>query len=155
MPVATIAARAGLSESTVRRRLANLVGTGRVVLRCDMALPDSGWPIISWLWAHADAGDIDAIATTLGRLPGIRVCWRISGGHSNLMLALTAHSLHELSIVEARLADEVPRMTINDRSMVLRSIKRMGRALDLDGRSMRAVPLDIWADPVAWRAPAR
>ncbi|MER7070440.1 Lrp/AsnC family transcriptional regulator [Terrabacter sp. NPDC000476] len=155
MPVATIAARAGLSESTVRRRLANLVGTGRVVLRCDMALPDSGWPIISWLWAHADAGDIDAIATTLGRLPGIRVCWRISGGHSNLMLALTAHSLHELSIVEARLADEVPRMTINDRSMVLRSIKRMGRALDLDGRSVRAVPLDIWADPVAWRAPTR
>jgi hypothetical protein len=30
--------------------------------------------------------------------------------------------------------------------MVLRSIKRMGRELDLDGRSVRSVPLDIWAD---------
>src|SRR6476646_8300439 len=80
MPVASMAVRAGLSESTVRRRLADLVGNGRVVLRCDMALPDSGWPVISWLWAYADAGDIEAVATTLRRLPGIRVCWRISGG---------------------------------------------------------------------------
>jgi len=149
MPVATIAARAGLSESTVRRRLAALVDNGRVVLRCDMALPDSGWPVISWLWAYADAGDVDAVAMALRRLPGIRVCWRISGGRPNLMLALTTHSLHELSLVEARLAAEVPRMSILDRSMVLRSVKRMGRALDADGRSVRAVPLDIWADPTA------
>ena len=148
MPVATLAARARLSESTVRRRLADLVDNGRVVLRCDIALPDSGWPIISWLWAHADAQDIDTVAMTLRRLPGIRVCWRISGGQSNLMLALTSHSLHELSIVEARLAAEVPRMTIDNRAMVLRSIKRMGRQLDRDGRSIRAVPLDIWAEPV-------
>ncbi|MGO4362752.1 Lrp/AsnC family transcriptional regulator [Terrabacter sp. RAF57] len=146
MPVAAMAARAGLSESTVRRRLADLVGNGRVVLRCDMALPDSGWPVISWLWAYADAGDIEAVATTLRRLPGIRVCWRISGGRPNLMIALTTHSLTELSHVEARLAAEVPQMTIHDRSMVLRSIKRMGRELDLDGRSVRSVPLDIWAD---------
>lgn len=148
MPVATIAARAGLSESTVRRRLADLVNNGRVVLRCDIALPDSGWPVITWLWAYAAAGDIDAIATTLRRIPGIRVCWRISGGQPNLMLALTTHSLHELSLVEARLAAEVPRLSILDRSMVLRSIKRMGRELDLAGRSVRSVPMDIWADPV-------
>jgi DNA-binding Lrp family transcriptional regulator len=146
LPVATMAGRAGLSESTVRRRLADLVGNGRVVLRCDMALPDSGWPVISWLWASADAGDIDAVAMALRRVPGIRVCWRISGGQPNLMLALTTHSLHELSHVEARLAAEVPQMTVHDRSMVLRSIKRMGRELDLDGRSIRSVPLDIWAD---------
>src|SRR6476469_6527390 len=146
MPVAAMAARAGLSESTVRRRLAGLVGNGRVVLRCDMALPDSGWPVISWLWAYADAGDIEAVATTLRRLPGIRVCWRISGGRANLIIALTTHSLTALSHVEARLAAEVPQMTIHDRSMVLRSVKRMGRELDLDGRSVRSVPLDIWAD---------
>ena len=153
MPVATIATRAGLSESTVRRRLADLVSNGRVVLRCDIALPDSGWPVISWLWAQADARDIDAVATTLRRISGIRVCWRISGGRSNLMLALTTHSLHELSLVEARLATEVPQMTIHDRSMVLRSIKRMGRQLDLFGRSIRSVPLDIWADPAGPRHP--
>lgn len=147
MPVTTIAARTGLSESTVRRRLGALVGNGRVVLRCDMALPDSGWPVISWLWAYADAGDVDSVAMALRRLPGIRVCWRISGGRPNLMLALTTHSLHELSLVEARLAAEVPRMSILDRSMVLRSIKRMGRELGADGRSVRAVPMDIWADP--------
>ena len=41
----------------VRRRLADLVNNGRVVLRCDMALPDSGWPVISWLWAYADASE--------------------------------------------------------------------------------------------------
>ena len=58
------------------------------------------------------------------------------------MLALTTHSLHELSQVEARHAAEVPQITIHARSMVLRSIKRMGRELDLDRRSVRSVP---WA----------
>ena len=154
MPVATIASRAGLSESTVRRRLTDLVGNGRVVLRCDIALPDSGWPVISWLWARADARDIDDVAARLRRMSGIRVCWRISGGPSNLMLALTTHSLHELSVVEARLATEVPEMTIHDRSMVLRSLKRMGRQLDAAGRSVRVVPLDIWADPAGTPDPA-
>ncbi|WP_217493892.1 Lrp/AsnC family transcriptional regulator [Humibacillus sp. DSM 29435] len=153
MPVATIAARARLSESTVRRRLTDLVSNGRVVLRCDIALPDSGWPVISWLWAQADAHDIDAVATRLRQISGIRVCWRISGGPANLMLALTTHSLHELSLVEARLATEVPQMRILDRSMVLRSIKRMGRQLDLSGRSIRSVPLDIWADPASHQHP--
>ena len=149
MPVATIADRTGLSRSTVRRRLADLIDNGRVVLRCDIALPASGWPVFVWLWAHVSPGDTETITTILHRVQGIRVCFQISGGRPNLLLGLCAHSMHEVQIVEARLAEVAPRLSVIDRSMCLRSIKRMGRELDATGRSVASVPMDIWAEPFA------
>lgn len=148
MPVPTMAARTGLSESTVRRRLADLVTHGRVVLRADMALPASGWPVITWIWAYVRPDDTDTLSSILGRSQNIRVCWRISGGQPNLLLALNTHSIHEVPAIEAQLAEVAPRLTIVDRSMVLRSIKRMGRELDAAGRSTAAVPMDVWSEPV-------
>ncbi|WP_329569238.1 hypothetical protein [Kitasatospora sp. NBC_01266] len=35
-----------------------------------------------------------------------------------------------------------------ERRVSLRTVKRMGRILDADGRAVRAVPMDIWRDPV-------
>jgi DNA-binding Lrp family transcriptional regulator len=148
MSVPTIAARTGLSDSTIRRRLAELVKHGRVVLRADMALPASGWPVITWIWAYASPDDTETLSTILRQSQNIRVCWRISGGQPNLLLALNTHSIHEVPAIEAQLAEVAPRLAILDRSMVLRSIKRMGRELDAAGRSTAAVPMDIWSEPV-------
>jgi hypothetical protein len=49
--------------------------------------------------------------------------------------------------VESRLAREAPRLAVQDQSVVIRSLKRMGRVLDPAGCSVRAVPMDIWATP--------
>jgi len=147
MPVATLAARAGLSDSTVRRRLADLINHHRLVLRCDIALAASGWPVIMWIWAYARPDDHETINAVIRHIPGIRVCWGISGGRPNLLLALNTHSMHEVPIVEAQLAAIAPRLSIIDRSMILRSIKRVGRELDEAGRAIAAVPMDIWSGP--------
>lgn len=147
MPVTQLAARAGLSDSTVRRRLADLMRQGRVVIRSDIALPASGWPVITWIWAYASPDDVETTTAILRHTQSVRVCWRISGGQPNLLLAVNTHSLNEVPMIEARLAEVAPRMTIVDRSMVLRSIKRMGRVLDTAGRSVATVPMDIWSEP--------
>jgi DNA-binding Lrp family transcriptional regulator len=147
MPVATLAARTGSSESTVRRRLADLINHDRVVLRCDIALAASGWRMITWIWAYCRPDDNETISAIIQHVPGVRVCWRIAGGRPNLLLALNTHSMYELPIVEAQLTEIAPRLAILDRSIVLRSIKRAGRQLDADGRSVATVPIDIWSSP--------
>ncbi|MFD7500136.1 hypothetical protein [Streptomyces sp. NPDC059850] len=42
---------------------------------------------------------------------------------------------------ETHLARRLPRLAIDDRSLVLRTVKHMGRLLDEDGRSVGIVPL--------------
>jgi DNA-binding Lrp family transcriptional regulator len=145
MPVATLAQRIGLSESTVRRRLADLINRDRVVLRCDMALAASGWPVIVWIWGSTRPDDNETITAIMRHVPGVRVLWRIVGGRPNLLLALAAHSIQEVPLIETQLADVAPRLTVVDRSMVLQSIKRIGRELDAAGRVIATVPMDIWS----------
>jgi hypothetical protein len=43
----------------------------------------------------------------------------------------------------------VPNLTVVDRLITLRTVKRMGRLLDEDGRAIGAVPMDVWTDPLA------
>lgn len=147
MPVVDLAVRLGLSEGAVRRRLGELVRSSRVILRCDVALPASSWSVITWVWCQAPVDDPDTIAAIMRHAKGVRVCFQVAGGQPNVLLALNAPSLQETAAMEAALAAAAPRLTILDRSMVLRSVKRMGRELDAAGRSIRTVPMDIWADP--------
>lgn len=145
MPVSTMAARLELAESTVRRRLQALIEANRVVLRCDMALGLSGWPVITWVWGYLRPDDTETIPAIMQHISGIRVCWRISGGLPNVLLALNTHTVQEQPVIEAQLAEVAPRLSVVDRAMVLRSIKRSGRELDEAGRSIRVIPMDIWS----------
>lgn len=147
MSIVDLAQAAGLNVSTARRRLRDLVARGQIQLRCDAALSLSGWPILMWVWGRIDADDHETLGILSRRIPGVRACLRISGGEPNLLLSLAAHSLHEVPSVEARLARDAPRLRVLDQSVVLHSVKRMGRILDAAGRSTRAVPIDIWASP--------
>lgn len=145
MPVGELARRCRIGESTARRRLSDLIATDRVVLRCDMSLAASGWPLILWVWGTIDGDDSATVDALLRHVPGLRVLWRIVGGRADTLLAVAAHSIQEVPAVEAALAEHAPGLTVLDRSVVLRSIKRVGRELDASGRAVRAVPMDIWS----------
>ncbi|WP_024800292.1 Lrp/AsnC family transcriptional regulator [Nocardia sp. BMG51109] len=145
-PLSALAQETGLSISTVRRRLDRMLAAGQMVLRCDLALSLSNWPVGIWLWARADPNDRSTIEALL-RLPGARVCLRVSGGEPNLAVGFSLPTLHEVLVLESRLSTEVPRLTILGTSIVLRFIKRMGRLLDSAGRSTATIPIAIWADP--------
>jgi len=143
LSIVDLAQATGLSVSTTRRRLNDLMTRGQLQLRCDAALSLSSWPIVMRVWGRVDAHDQETLATLARRIPGVRACMRISGGEPNLLLSLAAHSLHEVPSVEARLAREAPRLKVLEQTVVLRSMKRMGRILDPAGRSVRSVPIDI------------
>ncbi len=142
-----LSARLGLSLSTTRRRLDALIAQEDLILRCDAAQSLSGWPIAMWLWARVDADDQHTITSLPRKIPGLRVCLSVTGSESNLVLALAARSMREVPLVEARLAAAAPRLRVLNQTMVLRSLKRMGRILDDAGRSVASVPMDIWAEP--------
>lgn len=143
LSIVDLAQATGLSVSTARRRLNDLVTRGQLQLRCDAALALSSWPILVRIWGRVDADDQETLGTLARRIPGVRACMRISGGEPNLLLSLAAHSLYEVPSVEARLAREAPRLRVLEQTVVLRSMKRMGRVLDATGRSVRTVPIDI------------
>jgi hypothetical protein len=40
-----------------------------------------------------------------------------------------------------------------DRLVVLRTVKRMGRLVDTDGRAIGVVPINVWDISSSWEAP--
>jgi len=70
----------------------------------------------------------------------VRSCAITTGPH-NLVIDVWLRDLHDVHAFEAHLSRRLPRLTISDRSVVLRTVKHMGRLLDRDGRCMGVVPL--------------
>ncbi|MDA3624015.1 AsnC family transcriptional regulator [Saccharopolyspora sp. WRP15-2] len=148
MSLADLGRRTGLSLTTVRRRLDDLIAREIVTLRCDASQSMSGWPIALWLWCRIDPDDTETTTALVRGMAGLRVCMSTSGGDANLLLGIAARSMHEAPSVDSRLAGVAPRLRVLNQVMVLRFIKRMGRILDPAGRSAHIVPMDIWSDPI-------
>jgi DNA-binding Lrp family transcriptional regulator len=145
-PAAEIAARTGRSGSTVRRWLAELVDGGLLSLRCEVAQPISGWPIATTFWARVPPDELDRTATALTELPEVRLCAAVTGA-DNLVMTLWLRSLGDIQRLEAELAAQLPALTLTDRAVTLRAVKRMGCLLDDSGRITDVVPVDPWASP--------
>ncbi|WP_367127989.1 Lrp/AsnC family transcriptional regulator [Saccharothrix sp. HUAS TT1] len=143
-PAAGIAARTGRSGSTVRRWLNEMVGGGLLSLRCEVAQPVTGWPIAATFWARVPPDELDRTATALTELPEVRLCAAVTGA-DNLVLTLWLRSLGDIQRLEAELARRLPALTLTDRAVTLRAVKRMGCLLDERGRITDVVPIDPWA----------
>ncbi|MEV6220493.1 Lrp/AsnC family transcriptional regulator [Nocardia fluminea] len=133
--------RVGISASTARRRLNSLLGGGRIVMRCEVAQPVSGWPISASLWCRVRPADLDRVATQLARLPETRSCASVTGGRANLLLSVWLRSAADIHRLEAALADQVDDLQILDVALSLQHVKRMGRLLDGKGRAVGVIPL--------------
>lgn len=70
----------------------------------------------------------------------VRSC-AITAGPHNLVIDVWLRDLHEFHGFEAHLSRQLPRLTVDDRSVVLRTVKHMGRLLDREGRCVGVVPL--------------
>lgn len=131
---------------TARRRLAAAFA-GDLVVRCDVAQPLTGWPVTAMLWAQVPPDQVDDVARRLAGLPEARAAESVTGGAANLLLGVWLRSLADLQRLEAALAERVPELRVLDRSIALRTAKRMGRLLDPSGRAVGHVPVDPWATP--------
>lgn len=144
-----LARTTGTSLSTTRRRLGALLESNSVMLRCDVAQPLSGWAVSTWLWIEVPARDHAEVAGSLTGLPETRACFALTGGQAGLLYCAWLRSLADAQRLEQTLSARVPGLTVVDRAVVLRFVKRVGTLVDSKGRRIDVVPMDVWSDPVA------
>jgi DNA-binding Lrp family transcriptional regulator len=140
MPIRRLAEELDTSVTTAGRRLRQLVGT-RISLRCDVARQVSGWPLSAVYFASAPADKLREISQALGSVSEVRAC-AITAGPHNLVIDVWLRNLPDVHNLEAHLCARLPPLRVADRAVVLRTVKHMGRLLDVDGRCRGVVPLD-------------
>ncbi len=142
-----LAALAGTSPATVRRRLHGLFsGAGVVALRCDVASTHVGFPVTASLRAHVPPRQLQQAGHTLAQVPQVRMCAAVTGEH-NLVISAWLRAVGDVQQLEAEIAHRLPHVVLTDRTITLRMVKRMGRLLDDRGRATGVVPMALWSDP--------
>ncbi|MEU1204609.1 Lrp/AsnC family transcriptional regulator [Nocardia sp. NPDC005825] len=141
-----LGAAAGISEHTARRRLHRMVHDGDITLRCDLAYPLAGLPTMIIYRMTVPHAELEHTGRNLARMNNIRLCASVSGPH-NLMVQVLLHGLHGVDEFEGGLVRDFPSLRVEDRTVTLRAVKRLGWLLDDSGRAIRHVPLE---PPQTW-----
>lgn len=124
-----------LSEATVRRRISRLQSSGQLTLRCDVARESSGYPIGVWYLCRIPSDKITAAGTALGKLAPVRMCTAVDGS-ANLIIQAWVQNLEQVSAFESKLCRTVPSMQVLDRSILLHTVKRVGRLIGAQGQAI-------------------
>jgi hypothetical protein len=72
-----------------------------------------------------------------------RLCATVTAG-PNLALCAWLQTVEEVHRLELVMARRFPQVRITDRLVVLRTVKRMGRLVDTQGRAVGVIPINIW-----------
>ena len=135
-----LAEHTGLGPVAVRRRLTRLAAAGLVTFRCDTSRHLSGQAVAAVYFGSLDVRDLEEAEERIRTLPGVRACSLVAGPY-NVIVDAWLRSTAEAHDLERKLGQVLPALRIQDRSMVLRTVKLLGRVLDAEGRSVRSVPL--------------
>jgi DNA-binding Lrp family transcriptional regulator len=135
-----LAEHAGIGPVAVRRRLARLDEAGLITFRCDTSRHLSGHPVAAVYFGSLDVRDIEDAEGRIRTLPGVRACSLVAGPY-NVIIDAWLRSTAEAHDLERKMSQALPALRIQDRSIVLRTVKLLGRVLDPEGRSVRSVPL--------------
>ncbi|WP_194892200.1 Lrp/AsnC family transcriptional regulator [Catenulispora pinisilvae] len=138
-----LAAHVGVSDATVRRRLARLLADGRIRMRCEIAQSVSGWPVTAVLRCHVPAAQLATVARAAAHLPETRLAAGMTGAE-NLLLIVWLRDAADLPEWEAALATRYPELVVTRRGVCLRTLKHMGRLFDERGAAVDSAPIDIW-----------
>jgi DNA-binding Lrp family transcriptional regulator len=141
---AELATLTSASVSTARRRVDRAVRDGTLTFRCETAQSTTGWPVHATFWTRVPPDQLHRIATGLVTRPEIRICAAVTGA-DNLVIGLWLQSLADIQRFEEDLARSFPAISVTDRAICLRAVKRMGCRLDIEGRSVEVIPIDPWA----------
>lgn len=144
---AELGAALGISAQRAADAVARLRRSGDVVLRVDVALRQSNWPVAAWYFIQAPAGTVIGSSAALADLDAVQVAASVTGPYP-LIVAAGATSRAEALDFEAQLERRLPRARVADRSLILRVRKHLGRALDARGLARSAT-----AEQNGWTAP--
>lgn len=147
-PVAKLAEVCGSTESTARRRLERLLANGQLTLRTESARPVGRHRMEALFFADAAVGQLDHRVALLTRHSEIRAVFSSVDAYT-LGFVVRVDSLQHLLRFEKQITAALG-LTIRDRILLMRTVKRVGRMLDPLGRSLEHVPADLRdADPYA------
>ncbi|MEU9591775.1 Lrp/AsnC family transcriptional regulator [Streptomyces sp. NPDC048219] len=144
---AELARACGLTETTVRRRLRRMIAGGEVYFRCDLTQQLAGWPVIAAFRITVPGPGTEATARALAAMPETRLCSSVTGS-DNLLLSVWLRSPGDCEALEERMLRRHPGIRISERSITLRTVKRMGRLLDDNGLARDHVPITAAATGV-------
>ncbi|MFD4757223.1 Lrp/AsnC family transcriptional regulator [Streptomyces sp. NPDC058426] len=140
---AALAESCGGSPATAQRRIRRLTGSGLLAFRCDMAAGLMGSPVPVTFLGRVAARDVGAVDAVLAALPECRLAAAVTGP-DNVLATLWLADTGEIQRREAHLAARLPGLTVTDRLVGLRTVKRMGHLLDEAGRRTGTVPIRPW-----------
>jgi DNA-binding Lrp family transcriptional regulator len=135
-----LAEHAGVGPVAVRRRLTRLEEAGLITLRCDTSRRLSGHPVAAVYFGSLDVRDLEEAEGRIRTLPGVRACTLVAGPY-NVVIDAWLRSTADVHELEREMSRALPALRVHDRSVVLRTVKLLGRVLDTEGRSVRSIPL--------------
>ncbi|WP_410595659.1 Lrp/AsnC family transcriptional regulator [Amycolatopsis sp. lyj-23] len=127
----------------VRRRLELLRGSGWLSLRADLARPLAGWPLAALVWLAVPHPARSQVARDLGARAAIRFC-ASTVSRANLVAIVNLRAPEELDELLGALSADLPSLVVCEYRLILRLHKVNGHILDVEGRSVRLVPVDPW-----------
>ncbi|QZN85408.1 Lrp/AsnC family transcriptional regulator [Cellulomonas sp. C5510] len=136
--VATIARTLDVGQRRVRESMAALTARGRLEVRTEIARAHSGWPVHAWYFLRVPAALTERVGAALTRLGEVRLAVSTIGPY-NLVLSVWMRTLADVQRLEVAIGKRVPDVSIADRSVVLRSLKKEGRVLDQHGHATGTV----------------
>lgn len=138
-----LAELSGLTESTVRRHLHELVDTNRVRLRCDISQRAAGWPMSMVIVIEIDRGAVE-FAHIVSQWSATRLI-SVTSGPARLTMLFWLRSATDGYLLQERLQQQGQTVQIVEAAIGLRSLKRMGRLFDPNGAATGFVPLGLYS----------
>ena len=135
-----IAQEMGEHPSTARRQLTRVLDSGTLAFRSELAQDYSGFPISCRWYAQVPPRDQLSAASFLARYRNLRLCASTTGT-SNFTFVLWLRSPAEIGELEAEFQAAIPDSTVNESSVTINYIKRVGWMLNPDGTSTGEVIL--------------
>jgi DNA-binding Lrp family transcriptional regulator len=140
-----VAEACGMTPPTARRQLQRALGSGLIMLRCDVAQGVLGYPIVCQWFARLPASQHAEAAALLGSTGSLRLAASTTGA-TNFMFLMWLRSAADITEVEARLEHALPNLRIAETVVVSHNPKRVGWSLDPHGRALRLLtePAPYW-----------
>ncbi|MEU9519656.1 Lrp/AsnC family transcriptional regulator [Streptomyces sp. NPDC048224] len=133
----------GTSAATVRRRLHRLTASGIVGFRCDVAPVVSGLPVSVTFRGRAPAHDVNRLHRTLATLTECRLLAAVTGS-DNVLATFWLRDMGAVQQRETAACAQLPALSITERVVGIRTVKRMGHLLNDAGRRTGVRPIRPW-----------
>ncbi|MFV9455085.1 Lrp/AsnC family transcriptional regulator [Rhodococcus sp. NM-2] len=134
LPATEIASRLSLSVDSTRASMNSLLASGRAVIRTEVARRHSGRPAYAWYFLKSPARSMDQVLDRLATLSDVRLLAPTIGPYS-IIMAMWLRNLDEVRKLETVIEQHCPDVIIEDRSLVLRTPKHLGRRLTATGQT--------------------